>query len=138
MDRLLLLLVIAGGAVLVYCAVRCLHVRRTSRIAAVDPLLAALRPDTPAILYFTSPTCAPCKAQQQPALRALQADLGDGVQIVEVNALDDPAAATRWGVLSVPTTFVLDPHGQPREVNYGVAGADKLKRQVAKAAAQAV
>jgi hypothetical protein len=33
-------------------------------------------------------------------------------------------------VFSSPTTFILDTNGQAREVNYGVADASKLRRQL--------
>jgi len=52
------------------------------------------------------------------------------VQVIEVNALNQPDAADRWGVLSIPTTFVLDGRGALREVNRGVAGTDTLKQQL--------
>ena len=130
MERIAIVLGMVGLLVLGYSAVRRWQVRRVRRLAATDPLLAGLLPGVPAIVYFTSPHCLPCQTQQQPALRALQSDLGGGLQIVEVNALADPEAAARWGVLSVPTTYILDRQGRPREVNYGVAGLEKLRRQL--------
>jgi hypothetical protein len=42
----------------------------------------------------------------------------------------NPQAASLWGVLSLPTTYILDHQGQPREVNYGVASTEKLKKQL--------
>lgn len=131
MDRVVAALVIVSLMVVAYGLLRRWQVRRAARIAPADPLLAALRPGVPAILYFTTPTCAPCKTRQRPALRALQADLGDAIQVIEVDAFAQPEAATRWGVLSVPTTFILDRRGRPCQVNHGVADADKLKRQLA-------
>ncbi len=131
MDRVLAAIAIVGLMISAYGVLRRWQVQRAARIAPVDPLLTALRPGVPAILYFTTPTCVPCKTRQRPALRALQADLGDGVQVIEVDAFEQPEAATRWGVLSVPTTFILDRQGRPRQVNHGVADVDKLKRQLA-------
>ncbi len=131
MDRVLAALAIVGLLLVAYGLLRRWQVRRAARIAPADPLLAALRPGVPAILYFTMPTCVPCKTRQRPALRALQADLGDAIQVIEVDAFEQPEAATRWGVLSVPTTFILDRQGRPRQVNHGVADIDKLKRQLA-------
>jgi len=130
MERLLLLVVIAAGLAGAALIGRRWLLRRAARLGADDPVLAGLRPGVPAILYFTSPGCAPCQFQQKPALARLQADLGEGLQIVEIDALAQTDAATRWGVLSVPTTFVLDRAGRPRDVNYGVAGAEKLKAQL--------
>ena len=92
--------------------------------------LESIRPGIPAILYFTTPTCAPCKTVQRPALRGLKERLGDCLQVIEVDASARPELADYWGVLSVPTTFVIDSQGRPRRVNHGVASAERLLRQI--------
>ena len=85
----------------------------------------------PAILYFTTPDCAPCKTIQRPALTTLLTRLGDSrLQIIEVNAYDQPDLAKTWGVMSVPTTFILDSQGTPRHVNHGATPAGKLLEQL--------
>ena len=84
----------------------------------------------PVLLYFTTPTCAPCKTIQRPAIERLKHELGDGLQVVEIDAAAQPEQAGRWGVLSVPTTILLDPAGKPRHINHGVAPAEKLRRQI--------
>jgi protein-disulfide isomerase-like protein with CxxC motif len=53
------------------------------------------------------------------------------VQVIEVSALDDAELAKKWSVLSVPTTFVLDRQGTPRQVNHGFASTEKLAGQIA-------
>ena len=84
----------------------------------------------PVILYFTTPGCVPCKTIQKPALGQIQAILGEKLQVVEIDASLQPDMAQRWGVLSVPTTFVIDSRGQARHVNHGVARAEKLLKQL--------
>lgn len=84
----------------------------------------------PVILYFTAPGCVPCKTIQKPALGQIQAMLGEKLQVVEIDANEQPEMARRWGVLSVPTTFVIDSRGQARHVNHGVARAEKLLKQL--------
>jgi thiol-disulfide isomerase/thioredoxin len=103
-----------------------------ARSLASPSQLPALKPGIPAIVYFWSDTCAPCKMIQAPALRQLEDELGrDKVQVIAIDALRQTEAADAWGVLSVPTTFVLDRSGQARRVNHGVAYAEQLKRQIA-------
>jgi thiol-disulfide isomerase/thioredoxin len=92
--------------------------------------LERARPGLPAVLYFTTPTCAPCKTVQRPAIQRLQAELSDSLQVIEIDAAARPEIAQEWGVLSVPTTFILDAQGQPRYVNHGVTNAEKLARQI--------
>lgn len=94
--------------------------------------LENIRPGVPTLLYFTSPGCQPCKTVQRPALERLQAMLGDQLQIVEIDASARPDLADFWGVLSVPTTFLVDSSNQPRLVNHGVARAEKLLQQLEK------
>jgi thioredoxin 1 len=84
----------------------------------------------PAILYFTTPTCIPCRTVQKPALVELQAELGTGIQVIEIDSLEQPEVADRWGVFSAPTTFVLDRDHKPQKVNRGIASAETLKRQL--------
>lgn len=84
----------------------------------------------PGILYFTAPGCLPCRTVQQPVLKELEELLGDRVQIVQVDAAQRPQLADHWGVLSVPTTFLIDTRRRPRRVNHGVARLDKLLSQL--------
>lgn len=129
-ERLMLLMTLVVLGAVGYRLLRRWHVNRIRRVAVNDPLLATLRPGVPAILYFSSPVCMPCQTQQRPALQRLLAELGDRVQVIEVNALEQREIANRWGVLSVPTTVVLDWQGCLRAINTGVAGPDTLRRQL--------
>jgi thiol-disulfide isomerase/thioredoxin len=92
--------------------------------------LEAFIPGQPGILYFTTPDCVPCKTQQRPAFKKLTEDLGVQVQIIEIDATLHSDLADYWGVLSVPTTFIIDSKLQPRGINHGVASAEKLKKQI--------
>jgi thiol-disulfide isomerase/thioredoxin len=133
-ERLLVALVLLTLGVIIYRVMIRQQKRRTSELAPTEPLFAGLKPGIPIILYFTTPMCAPCKTQQMPALERLRARLGEAVQIVQVDATKQPDAARRWGVLSVPTTFVLDGLGTTLAINHGVAETDTLQRQIQGAA----
>lgn len=94
--------------------------------------LEELRVGVPAILYFTTPDCAPCRTVQGPAIEELRAQFGDRLQIIRVDASQRIDLANYWGVLSVPTTFIIDAQGQPRHVNNGVTLAARLRQQLRK------
>ncbi|MDL1911551.1 thioredoxin family protein [Chloroflexi bacterium CFX6] len=94
------------------------------------PALFTAPPQKPVIVYFTTPDCAPCKTVQRPALDQLVSLLGDKLQVIEIDATQRPDLAKQWGVLSVPTTFLLDARGEARYVNNGVARAEKLMEQL--------
>jgi len=87
-------------------------------------------PNKPVLVYFTTPECAPCKTVQRPAIDRVSNLLGEKLQVIEVDATERPDLAKVWGVMSVPTTFLLDAHGEARFVNNGVARAEKLLEQI--------
>lgn len=87
-------------------------------------------PNKPVIVYFTTPDCAPCKTVQRPALNSVTQLLGDSLEVVEIDATQRPDLAKTWGVMSVPTTFLLDARGEARYVNNGVTRAEKLMEQL--------
>jgi thioredoxin 1 len=122
-----LAVVIIGLGALTYWLIRQrLLVRARANVSA---LLHRL-PEKPVIVYFTTPDCAPCKTVQRPALTRVAEALGDQLEVVEINAYEQPDLAKTWGVMSVPTTFVLDARGEARYVNNGVARAEKLLEQI--------
>ncbi|MCA9902715.1 MAG: thioredoxin family protein [Anaerolineae bacterium] len=126
-------LIVAGFAAVMIAAWMLYNrwtLRRLATRAPVDPLLADVAQGTPTIVYFSTPFCAPCKTQQQPVLAELETLLGPELRIVRVNAAEDTAASTRWGVFSAPTTFVLDGHLRPQYVNRGVASLAVLRKQI--------
>lgn len=101
-----------------------------ARAAGKFKALKGLNPGTPAILYFTTPNCAPCKTVQRPAIQKVKQVLGEKVQVIEIDASEQTDLADEWGVLSVPTTFIIDKSGQPRQINHGVTRAEKLLAQL--------
>lgn len=87
-------------------------------------------PNKPVLVYFTTPDCVPCKTVQRPAIYRVSDLLGEKLEVIEINAYEQPDLAKTWGVMSVPTTFVLDARGEARYVNNGVARAEKLLEQL--------
>lgn len=87
-------------------------------------------PNKPVIVYFTTPECVPCKTVQRPALNQVSQVLGERLEVIEIDATQRPDLATAWGVMSVPTTFLLDARGKARFVNNGVTRAEKLMEQL--------
>lgn len=131
LTRLLIALALIALGVGLYLAWNRWQVWRLSRGRAASlPGLETIRLGVPAVLYFTTPDCVPCRTTQRPALERLKADLADDLQVVEIDATLRPSLADQWGVLSIPTTFIIDASGQPRRVNHGVTSAAKLKQQL--------
>ena len=121
--------IIACGLAFYWLANQLILVRAKRNGSTIYHLPGA-RSGVPAILYFTTPGCVPCKTIQRPALQNLKERLGDQLQVIEVDAEERPDLASRWGVLSVPTTFIIDKDGNLRHVNHGATRAEKLYKQV--------
>jgi thiol-disulfide isomerase/thioredoxin len=122
---------LAAGIILAAVAFYRLYSQWTlSRAASQFGKLLPGKHDGPVLVYFTTPGCAPCKTVQKPAIEQVKNMLANGLEVVEIDAAEQPEVARRWGVVSVPTTFVLDAHGQARYVNNGVARAEKLFKQL--------
>ena len=130
LERLIIAIVLLAIGVLIYRTRITSQKRRTSELVRVDPILSQTRYGVPVILYFTTPTCIPCRTVQQPALARLQAELGEALQVIKIDATEQPDDASRWGVFSAPTTFIIDELGKTRAINHGVADYDTLKRQI--------
>ena len=131
LERLILTGTLLIVGVLAYVIYRHVHLAKLSKSVELDPILSHLKRDIATIVYFTTPMCSPCETQQFPALKTLQSELGeDSIQIVKIDASEDMEAAERWGVMSAPTTFVLDKTFQPTHINHGVADVNKLKGQL--------
>lgn len=130
-ERLLIAIILVGLGVAAHYGFQQQTLRRARRQGQVDPLLTAFTPGNPAIVYFTSESCGACKLQQEPVLAQLQ-KIGsfNALQIIEVDADLQRYDAERWGVMSLPTTFILDREGKPAAVNYGVASVQKLRQQL--------
>jgi thiol-disulfide isomerase/thioredoxin len=127
LGRVVLTLLLAGLGWLTYRTISGYILRRH---AGLTLRLDGYHPGQPAILYFTAPGCGPCETIQRPALLELEALSNGRVQVIEVDAIEQPGLADAWGVLTVPTTFVIDSRGRPRGVNHGVARAGKLAHQL--------
>jgi thioredoxin-like negative regulator of GroEL len=128
-SETILRLLVALGAVLAGWLVFKLSTRAILSAAASAQSLVPAN-GHPSIVYFTTPDCTPCKTVQRPAILRLKQDLGEQFDLVEIDASEQPDLARQWGVLSVPTTFILDRQGKPLHVNYGVTRAEKLRAQI--------
>ncbi|MGA2642353.1 MAG: thioredoxin family protein [Spirochaetia bacterium] len=126
--RLIFAAVLVAALAGTYRVVTAFVLARARRIGSG---LSQFTPGTPGVVFFTTPDCVACKAAQKPALKELADRLSGRVQVIEVDALDNAVLAREWSVLSVPTTFVLDRNGRPRQVNHGYASTEKLFGQIA-------
>src|SRR5713101_6739107 len=98
LDRTLIATIIIVSGVVAWVVFNRFSLRRIAARSVSDPLLAEAAPDTPIIVYFTTPFCVPCRTLQSPALSQLKADLDTPLQIIQIDASQQTDVADRWGV----------------------------------------
>lgn len=84
----------------------------------------------PGILVFGSLSCPTCVHAQEPAARKAALALGPASQLIEVDVDNSPELAKRYGVISLPTVFILDAAGDPKRVYHGFVPEAELKAQL--------
>jgi len=137
-ERIVLVVVIATVVCAAVIVVQRLSARRIAALQAMGPDWRALgaEPDgRRTLIAFSTPSCAACHQAQTPAIEVAFRQL-DGVRLIRVDAARQPEAARAFGILTVPSTVVLDAEGEHIvAVNQGFAPSAQLVQQLQQAAA---
>jgi thioredoxin 1 len=80
--------------------------------------------EKPVVVDFWAPWCGPCRAVT-PVLEQLSGET-DKVEFVKLNIDDNPVAASRYDVLSIPTV-ILFAGGEARETVIGARPAGHFR-----------
>ncbi|MCX6040280.1 MAG: thioredoxin family protein [Caldilinea sp.] len=129
LERVLIVAAIALAAALLYALWRHWQQRQLQGLQETPPTLPpSVQGGKPAVLYFTTQECAQCRLQQTPILAQLQARLD--VAVHKLDAIEQRALADLYGIMTVPSTVVLNPELRPVAINQGVAPLQKLQRQI--------
>ncbi|ORA10522.1 thioredoxin family protein [Mycobacterium asiaticum] len=107
--------------------------RRSGVLRSADDALSAdqdnsdlgLSDTGPTVVHFSADWCGPCAAVRR-VVDQVCAELPD-VAHVELDIDENPVAAKRLSVLSLPTTFIFDADGRQRYRTAGVPKAADLQ-----------
>ena len=81
------------------------------------------------ILLFTCPLSSADVRCQRAVIEHLLRSWHQDVEFISVDVFDQLEYAAQFGVYDVPTTILLDPHGQVAFVNLDFVNADQLRAQ---------
>jgi thioredoxin-like negative regulator of GroEL len=133
-ERLAIVALVAVALTVTVVVVRRWNASRVATLTSAAPLWEALG-ETPdgrrAVVAFSTPSCAACHTAQAPAIQVAEQQLGaSSVRVIRVDASRQPEVARAFGVLTVPSTVVLEPAGRVVAVNQGFAPSRRLIEQL--------
>jgi thioredoxin 1 len=76
-----------------------------------------LQADRPVVVDFWAPWCGPCRVVS-PIINDLAGQHSERVSFLKLNVDDNPATASRYNVLSIPTVILFE-GGEPQDTVIG-------------------
>jgi thioredoxin 1 len=103
------------------------------KVSDADFEAQVLKSTEPVVVDFWAEWCGPCK-MIAPALEEIAGTLNGKVKIVKLNVDENPATASKYGIMSIPTLMMFK-GGELASRQIGAAPKQKLEQWITSAAA---
>lgn len=132
LERALIVLALALAVVVVVLVARAVVARQTAGRLGVALDLPLADASAPTLLYFYGPGCPTCATQRRAVdhLAAEHRASRGPLNVISIDAAEQRDLADWAGVLTVPSTALLDPARRLRAVNHGFQPAHALAVQL--------
>ena len=90
-----------------------------------------LKASEPVVVDFWAEWCGPCR-MIAPALEEIAGTMGDKVKVVKLNVDENPATASKYEIMSIPTLMIFK-NGQLASRQVGAAPKQKLEQWISAA-----
>ena len=87
-----------------------------------------LKSTEPVVVDFWAEWCGPCR-MIAPALEEISGAMNGKVKVLKLNVDENPATATKYGVMSIPTLMIFK-DGQLASRQVGAAPKQKLEQWI--------
>jgi thioredoxin 1 len=87
-----------------------------------------LKAPGPVVVDFWAEWCGPCR-MIAPALDEIAGSMGSKIKIVKLNVDENPATASKYGVMSIPTLMIFK-NGELASRQVGAAPKQKLEQWI--------
>ena len=99
-----------------------------AKVSDADFDAQVLKSAEPVVVDFWAEWCGPCR-MIAPALEEIASALGEKVKIVKLNVDENPAVASKYGIMSIPTLMIFK-NGELASRQVGAAPKQKLEQWI--------
>ena len=90
-----------------------------------------IKSDTPALVDFWAPWCAPCRIVS-PIIEELAKEYEGKIKVGKVNVDENPNTAAQFGIMSIPSILIFK-NGEPVKTMIGAQSRENFKKGIEEA-----